>query len=198
MSLSRWTSALLVFLALATTSTIAWGQSTAQITGTVKDSTGLAVPGAEVKATQTATGGVRTVTSGADGAYIFANLPVGPYQVEVSKDGFSKYIQSGIVLQVDANPTVDIILKVGTVSEQVQVEADAALVETRATGVGQVIDNTRVLELPLNGRQVSDLIVLSGAAVSGGLQASSRNYPTASISVAGGLNTSVVYLLDGA
>src|ERR1700733_828206 len=80
----------------------AWGQaiSTSQINGTVRDATGLAVPGAEVKATQTETGLVRTVTSGADGGYILTNLPVGPYQVEVSKDGFSKYVQSGIVLQV--------------------------------------------------------------------------------------------------
>src|SRR5580692_3197948 len=186
-------STLFVFLALSITSKVAWAQSTAQINGVVKDATGLSVPGAEVKATQTATGAIRTATSGADGSYTFANLPLGPSQVEVNKDGFSKYLQSGIALQVDANPTIDIILKVGAVTEQVQVEADAALVETRATGVSQVIDNTRVLELPLNGRQVSDLIVLSGAAVAGGAQSSQRNYPSASISIAGGLNSSVVY-----
>ena len=70
-----------------------WGQgSTAQINGTVRDSSGLAVPGAEVKAVQAATGAVRSAISGADGAYIFANLAVGPYQVQVSKDGFSKYV----------------------------------------------------------------------------------------------------------
>src|ERR1700674_3521725 len=97
----------------------AWGQgSTAQIKGTVHDGSGLAVPGAEVKAIQAATGAVRTVISGADGAYIFANLAVGPYQVQVSKEGFSKYVQSGIVLQVDSNPTIDISLKVGAVTEQ--------------------------------------------------------------------------------
>jgi hypothetical protein len=116
-------------------------QSTAQISGTVHDVSGSSVPGAEVKATQTATGLVRSVTSGADGAYILPNLPVGPYLIEVVKEGFSRYAQSGIVLQVDSNPTVDATLTVGAVSEQVTVEADAAMVETHSTGVGQVVDS---------------------------------------------------------
>src|SRR5579871_1940734 len=177
---------------------VLWGQgSTAQINGTVRDASGLAVPGAEVKVTQTATGAVRTAASGADGGYVFADLPVGPYQVEVSKEGFTKYVQSGIVLQVAANPTIDVGLKVGSVAEQVEVEADASLVEARSTGVGQVIDNVRVLEMPLNGRNPQELIILSGAAVGGGNQATARTWPTDYISVAGGLNDGVTYLLDG-
>src|SRR2546429_6888690 len=99
-----------------------WAQS-AQINGVVKDATGLSVPGASIKATQTATGVVRTTTSGADGGYVLPTLPVGPYLLEVSKEGFSKYVQTGIVLQVDTNPTVDVNMKVGSVSEQVTVEA---------------------------------------------------------------------------
>src|SRR5438045_2286833 len=95
---------------------------TAQIDGIVKDSSGLSIPGAAIKATQTATGVVRTATSAADGSYVLPNLPIGPYLLEVSKEGFSKYAQTGIVLQVDTNPTVDISLKVGAVSEQVTVE----------------------------------------------------------------------------
>src|ERR1700730_18229422 len=74
--------------------------STSQINGNVQDATGLAVPGAEVKATQTETGLARTAISGADGSYILTSLPVGPYQLEVSKEGFSRYSRSGIVLQV--------------------------------------------------------------------------------------------------
>src|SRR5580704_14411652 len=113
---------------LVITSALVWGQaaSTAQLNGVVRDSTGLAVPGAEVKATQTATGAFRTATTGSDGAYVLANLPIGPYLLEITKDGFSKYAQSGIVLQVDSNRTIDAALKVGAVSEQVTVEADAA------------------------------------------------------------------------
>jgi len=177
---------------------VIWAQaSTAQINGTVRDATGLAVPGAEVKVTQTDTGAVRTAATGADGAYVLPNLPIGPYSLEVSKEGFSKYLQSGIVLQVASNPTVEVALKVGAVTEQVQVEANAALVETQATGVGQVIDNQRVLELPLNARNSQQLIILAGGAVAGGGLSSARGYPVQLISVGGGLNNALTYVLDG-
>lgn len=193
-------AALAVFYVLAG---LASGQaiSTSQINGTVRDSSGLAVPAAEVKATQTDTGLVRTVMSATDGGYVLANLPVGPYQLEVSKEGFTKYLQSGIILQVGSNPTVDVTMKVGAVTEQVQVEANAALVETRNSGVGSVIDNQRVLELPLNGRQVTELIFLSGMATmanGAGLNSGVRNFPTVDISVAGGLSNGLTYRLDGA
>jgi hypothetical protein len=89
---------------------------TAQISGVVKDSSGASVPDAMIKATQTATGATRTVTSGADGGYVLPNLPVGPYVLEVTKDGFNKYVQSGIVLQVNTSPTVDVTLQLGSVS----------------------------------------------------------------------------------
>src|SRR5450631_1990927 len=123
---------LLLILAGALFSISLYAQGQAQIQGAVLDSTGSAVPGAEIKATQTETGAVRTTTSAADGRYVLTNLPIGPYRMEVGKTGFSLYVQSGIVLQVNGNPTVDIALKVGNVSEQVQVEANAALVETQA------------------------------------------------------------------
>src|SRR5262245_57608677 len=74
----------------------------AQISGTVQDSTGAAVPAAHVTITNTATSAARTVDSGTDGAYTFTNLPVGPYRLQVSKDGFSTYNQTGIVLQVNS------------------------------------------------------------------------------------------------
>ena len=79
---------------------LAWGQgSTGQINGTIRDSSGLSIPSASVKATQTGTGLVRTVPSGADGSFTLQNLPVGPYMLEVTKEGFAKYLQTGIVLQ---------------------------------------------------------------------------------------------------
>ena len=192
-------SRLVLFLVAAS---LSWAQaiSTSQINGTVQDGSGLAVPGAQVKATQTETGLIRNVISGVDGSFILTSLPVGPYQLEITKEGFSKYVQSGIVLQVGSNPTIDVAMKVGTVTEQVQVEANAALVETRNAGIGQVIDNQRVLELPLNGRQVTELIFLSGMAtqVNGaGLNSGVRNFPTVDISVAGGLSNGLTYRLDG-
>jgi hypothetical protein len=183
----------------------AWAQvSTAQIQGTVQDASGLAVQGAEVKATQTATGAARTTITGVDGGYVLPDLPIGPCQIEVTKEGFSKYVQTGIVLQVASNPTITVTLKVGQVTEQVSVEADAALVETQATGVGNVMENQRILDLPLNGRNPADLIQLAGAAVApGGIyNASSRSFQGQSggegYAVAGGQTTSTTYMLDGA
>ncbi|MBZ5577309.1 MAG: TonB-dependent receptor [Acidobacteriia bacterium] len=172
---------------------------TAQINGTIRDASGLAIPSASVKVTQTATGVVRTTVSGADGGYVLPNLPVGPYLVEVTKDGFSKFVQTGIVLQVDTNPTVDVAMRVGSVSEQVTVEADAAQVETRTTSIGQVVDSQRVLEMPLNGREVHELIFLAGMASYPGTASLNtvRNYPTVVVSVAGGAPDSVSYNLDG-
>lgn len=177
-----------------------WGQgSTAQITGSVKDASGLVVAGAEVKATQTATGANRTVASGADGAFVLQDLPIGPWQVEVSKEGFSKYVQTGIILQVDSNSVVDAQLKVGAVSEQVSVEADAALVETHTTAIGSVVNNQQIAEMPLNGRNPMELVFLAGMATypgSGDVN-TVRNYPTVVVSVAGGQPNGTIFLLDG-
>src|SRR5947208_5077640 len=174
-----------------------WAQSTAQISGIVTDQSGAVLPGVDVTATETQTGLTRSVVSNETGSYVLPNLPVGPYRLEASLPGFRKFAQTGIVLQVGSNPVINISLQVGQVADTVEVQADAALVETRATGVGQVIDNVRVLELPLNGRQVTDLIILSGAAVGGGNQGTARTWPTDFISVGGGLNDGLTYLLDG-
>src|SRR5579864_2178324 len=133
----------------------AWAQSTAQIHGTIQDSTGGAVPGAEVKATQTAIGVTRSTTTAADGGFLLTNLPLGPYRLEITKEGFTKAVESGIELQVNGDPAVDVALKVGAVTEQVNVEANAALVETRNSGVGSVMESQRIVELPLNGRDVT-------------------------------------------
>ena len=176
---------------------IVWAQSTAQISGTVKDQSGAVLPGVQVTATQTATGLARSAVTDETGSYVLPNLPVGPYKLEAALPGFRTFAQTGIVLQVGSNPAINIGLAVGQVSETIEVQADAALVETRNTGVGQVIDNVRVLELPLNARNVQQLIVLSGNSVGGGVVGSTRGYPTDAISVGGGLTNGLTYLLDG-
>jgi hypothetical protein len=187
-----------IFLAFAS---MVWAQATSQIQGTVQDSTGAAVPGAEVKVTQIETGASRTANTGGDGGYVLPNLPTGPYRMEISKAGFSTYIQTGIVLQVAVNPTIDVALKLGAVSDQVQVEANAAQVETQATGVGQVIESKRIVELPLNGRNSTDLVQLSAGAVFVAPPVS-RSFGGSSggqaIAVAGGQYFSTSYFLDGA
>src|SRR5438128_7550715 len=192
-----WRKALCGFLFSWAAWAAVWAQSTAQLSGTVRDQIGAVLPGVEVKATQTATGLERSVLTNETGSYILPNLPVGPYKLEASLTGFRTFAQTGIVLQVDANPVINILLQVGQVAETVEVQADAALVETRNTGIGQVIDNGRVMELPLAARNVQQLIILSGAAVGGGAQNTPRNYPTDIISVGGGSNDGLTFMLDG-
>src|SRR5712691_11949419 len=174
-----------------------WAQVTAQISGTVRDVSGAVLPGVEVTATQTATSLARSVVTNETGSYILPNLPIGPYRLEAGLPGFRTFVQTGIVLQVNANPVINVVLAVGQVAETIEVQADAALVETRNTGVGQVIDNVRVLELPLNARNVQQLIVLSGNASGGGATGTNRQYPTDVISVGGGLTSGLTYILDG-
>ncbi len=89
-------------------------------------------------------------------------------KLEAALPGFRLYVQTGIVLQVGSSPVINPVLGLGQVSEQVEVQANAAMVETRNSGVGYVIENQRILELPLNGRGVTELITLSGAAVQTG------------------------------
>src|SRR5215510_2553114 len=155
----------IVVLLLASTTSLLFAQATAQISGTVRDQSGAVLPGVEITATQSETGISRSTISNETGSYVLPNLPVGPYRLEVSLPGFHTFVQSGIVLQVNGSPVVNPILEVGQVTEQVEVQANAALVETRSQGVGQVIENARILELPLNGRSVNDLITLSAATV---------------------------------
>src|SRR5215472_2694569 len=96
---------------------------TVSISGVVRDPTGLAVPASQVTVMQTETGFTRTTQTAGDGSYLLQSLPIGPYRLEVKKDGFSAYVQAGIILQVDTNPAIDVGLKVGSLSEQVVVEA---------------------------------------------------------------------------
>src|SRR5438067_10300862 len=132
------------FLVGALFSITGWAQATGQINGTVKDQTGAVLPGVEVTATQADTGISRSIVSDEAGAYILPNLAVGPYRLEASLPGFRTFLQTGIVLQVNASVVLNPVLSVGQVSEQVEVQANAALVETRNVGVGQVIENERI------------------------------------------------------
>jgi len=177
---------------------VVWGQATAQISGTVRDQSGAVLPGVEISATQTDTAIVRTTVTNETGSYVLPNLAVGPYKLEAALPGFRTFVQNGIVLQVNGSPVINPVLEVGQVSEQVEVQANAALVETRNAGVGQVIENQRILELPLNGRQVTDLITLAGAAVQTATSRVQNGSTEAYIQVGGALGYAVDYTLDGA
>src|SRR5437667_3534640 len=175
-------------------------QASAQIIVRVQDATAAVLPGVEITATHTGTGIARTAVTNETGSYVLPNLPIGPYKLEASLPGFRTYVQTGIVLEVNASPQVNVTLEVGQVSEQVEVEANATLVETRNSGVGVVVENARILELPLNGRNVNELVALIGAAAPATMLTGSSRDPFAqgNVSVAGGLSSGLNYTLDGA
>jgi len=122
--------------------------------------------------------------------------------MEISRAGFATFVEKGIVLNVNTNPIVNAILKVGAVSEQIVVQAEATSVETHSTGVGQVIDHQSVVDLPLNAREPTQLILLAGVATTQGAVANdlntNKNFPTITISVAGANANQIAFSLDGA
>jgi hypothetical protein len=186
-----------VFLGSAVMCANVWGQATAQISGAVRDQSGAVLPGVEVMATQTETGIIRSTVTNETGSYVLPNLALGPYRLEASLPGFRSFVQTGIVLQVNSSPVINVTLEVGQVSETVEVQANAVTVETRNVGIAQTMENQRILELPLNGRNVQDLVLLSGAAVSMGVT-SGRQFPDRiAISAAGSLGFDTNYTLDG-
>src|ERR671913_1096916 len=157
-----------VFAMMLMTATGAWAQATAELNGRVADESGAVLPGVTVTATQTDTGFTRTAVTDGSGVYTMPNLPTGPYRLEVSLQGFRTYVQTGIVLQVAGAPTINAVLAVGNLEETVAVEAAAPLVDVRSAGISDVVEQERIVELPLQGRQVTDLILLAGAAVQTG------------------------------
>jgi hypothetical protein len=199
MKMMRFLCGVLVAISMGSA---AWGQtvSTSQITGIVKDSAGAVISNAEITLTQGDTGQIYKEKTNGAGQYILPNLPNGTYNLQVTSAGFERYIQRGIVLDVGSNPEINVALTVGAVTESVVIEAVNANVETQSTGIGQVIDQTQIVELPLNGRDPDQLIALAGAtttAVGGDLN-SNKNFPTIAIAVAGGLPNGVAFVLDGA
>jgi hypothetical protein len=174
----------------------------AQVSGVVVDESGAALPGVDVQVTQTSTGLTRNTITGARGEYVLPNLPVGPYKLTAQLQGFSVYEQSGITLQVGSSPIINVTLKIGALNETVTVSAATTMVEVRSTGVGTVVTEEQLVGLPLDGRQPSQLVLLSGAAVTNstnGMIGGQRQYPSAvAISVAGGTGNSTIYLVDGA
>jgi len=179
--------------------TVCWAQATAQLSGAVKDESGAVLPGVTVTVTQTDTGFSRNVVTEANGSYVLTNLPTGPYRLEAALQGFRSYVQTGIVLQVGGSPVINVVLGVGTLEESVTVQSAAPLVDVQSAGIRDVVENERIVELPLQGRQVTDLIVLAGAAVNTADVSGQRQRSDAvAISVAGGLRAGVTYVLDGA
>jgi hypothetical protein len=186
-----------------------WGQQlqTARVTGTVADTSGAIIPGAQVQITGTQTGLVRKITSGADGAFVLPDLPIGLYELQVTKQGFATYEQPGIQLEVGATPTIDVVLKAGSEETTIVVSANATVIETHSNSIGQVVNQQTVVDMPLNGRDPMQLLTLTPGAqnIASGLTpgvAAGFNGPTMvpnpiQVSFAGTNPGEGTYYLDG-
>jgi hypothetical protein len=136
--------------------------STGEISGTVTDTTGAAVPNAKIIATNTETNVVgRETISAAEGNYVMTLLPPGTYSMSVEAGGFRKSVQTGIILQTNQRARLDFQLQVGQVTETLEVAASAPLLESTSSSLGAVINQQLVGELPLNGRNFVQLAILS-------------------------------------
>jgi hypothetical protein len=135
--------------------------TTATVVGTVTDSTGAAVPNAKATITNTETNFTRTTTANTLGQYRFDFLPVGPYKLEVTASGFKKFTQTGVVLTLNETATLDAKLDIGSITESVTVNAAPPAVNTSTSEVGTTVENEQIVNLPLIGRDVYQLLELT-------------------------------------
>ncbi len=136
-------------------------QGRGTILGTVTDPSGAAIPGAQVTVTNTATNLTFNAITNDDGFFTVPNLIVGSYSITISKEGFKKSVRGGVTLEVDQKADINAQLEAGAVSETVEVTSQAPLVDTASATVGKVIENRRVQELPVNGRNALALVLLA-------------------------------------
>ena len=158
----KWTYMLVIFSAVCFVNRFsALAQlPTAAILGTVRDTSGAVVPDANLTARNIDTGLTRTAASSADGSFRFSALPVGNYEVTAERPGFQKEMRSGLVLTVSQEAVVNFALEVGAVEQTVEVVAEAPLVNTTSGTLGALVNQQKVADLPLNGRNFVDLALL--------------------------------------
>jgi hypothetical protein len=200
-SLIAVSSLLLTFVMLGNPPALdAQAVSIASVTGLVMDEQGALVAGAQIKMTAVDTGAVYNAVTNSDGIYTIPSLPIGAYTLESTVAGFQTYVQSGILLRVNDHVQINVTVKVGAVAERVEVTANAGLVQTQQNTISQVVDQQRIVDLPLNGRDPTQLITISGASVnhSDGTNTGSKSFfSSQSISIAGSAGDATNYLLDG-
>src|SRR5205807_2812676 len=153
-------AAVTTLLILLTTTDPARADVTGSILGIVHDPSGAVIAGVTVTATNAGTNQTRSTTSDVTGEYRLLALPIGRYTIEATQPGFQKFITTDVDLTVNAQRRVDITLQVGAVEQQVEVTAASVAIETTATQLGQVIEQKKLLGLPLNGRSYIDMLGL--------------------------------------
>ena len=189
------------FVAIFTALTVTAQQITGNIHGTILDASGAVVQAATVSAKQIETGLTRTAITDRNGNYLLVELPVGHYQVEVSAKGFERYLQEGISLDVNQAAAVLVHLQVGSETQQVDVKADAALVQNTVSSLGETVMQREIVDLPLDGRNFSQLGVLQPGVVPltpGLLEAGGPARENEGYAVDGQRPESNNFLIDGA
>src|SRR5262245_31530011 len=190
----RFAAALLILIRHLSAQT-----STGTVQGTVTDQSGSPVAGARLKLTEQSTSLSREQFTGAEGNFEFHALPRGAYQLETEHPGFKKEVVSGISLQVAQTQRIDVKLQVGAVTESVEVRGAADLLQVAESSLSQLIDQKRVLDLPINGRHFMQLIGLSSGVINAGRASATQrqaNYGPA-FSVGGQRDNTSVVLVDG-
>jgi hypothetical protein len=176
-------------------------QGRGTIFGTVTDATGAVVPGASIIVTNKATNVETTTVTNDSGYYTVPSLMVGSYTVAATKEGFKKRLQTGLTLEVDQKAQVDLVLETGAVSDVLEITSQGALVDTTTATIGRVVENRRVQELPLNGRNALSLVLLAPAVQSGAGPTASgfgdRGTQVALIRINGSPLASNNFLVDG-
>src|SRR3954452_546165 len=135
------------------------------IIGTGTDPSGAPVPGANVTATNTGTGEHRSMQTAGSGDYSFVNLVPGTYKIDVENTGFKRYTRDGLSVQVESAVRVDVSMQVGNLDQQIEVTAQTPMLQTENASQGQVVQGRSVQELPLNGRNVLNLVALAPGVV---------------------------------
>jgi hypothetical protein len=191
---------IIALLVLASCTLHAQIAGTGAIQGTVTDSSGAVIPNATITLTNKATQVQRVNHSDKAGAFLFPNIEVGAYDLSATAQGFDTYVQTGIVLEVGSSIAVNPSLAVGKADTKVEVHAEGLALQTEDTSFKQTIDQQDVQEMPLNGRQMTALITLSGGsspAPGGDFTGSKYSYQTIAVSVAGGMGNTTQWKLDG-
>ena len=142
------------------------GEST-EILGIVEDGSGSVVPGVEITATHTATGQVRKTLTGDSGTYVFSLMQPGAYSIRAEKQGFRPEVRTGLDLQLNQKARVNFVLQVGSVSESIEVSAAGVILNTDDATIGNVVEEKRVVDLPLNGRNFANLAGLTPGVIKG-------------------------------
>ena len=196
---TRWKKAVLFsLLVVGLISAQAFGQSAGTITGTVTDSTGAVVPGAQITITNTATGQSRSLQTNNVGRYYAPALNPGGYQVEASSAGFQAVVHSGITLTVGSEIVINFTLNPGQVAEKVEVIGEAPLVQTTSASVAELVGEQKIRALPLNGRSFDQLILLQpGINVAAGAGNGPNQGRGVKFSANGARLTSNYFMLDG-